>query len=330
VRRLVSVPLVLALAASSVLLAPLWIPAAGLVDWLRPATRGAALRGGAMLAAYLQLETAGLAASLVLWISGAFRSAAARERGQRRHYALQRWWATALFGAARRIYALRLEVEGAGAAARGPLLLFPRHASLADTLLPTVLVCAPHGIRLRTVLKRELLWDPCLDVVGNRLPNVFVRRGSEDSEREIAAVRELGRGLGPDEGVVIFPEGTRASPEKRARVLARLRASGDVDRARCAERLRHLLPARRGGPLALLEAAPGADVVFCAHTGFEGAATLTDLARGDLVGARVRVSFRRVPRAEIPEGPAERSAWLDAQWERVDAWIEAARLAAAA
>jgi 1-acyl-sn-glycerol-3-phosphate acyltransferase len=326
-RRLVTIPTVLVLAAASVLLSPLWIPALAVADALRPARRGAALRAGAMLAVYLHCEAAGVVASFGLWLASAGRRA--RERFLARNLALQRWWATTLFEAARRIYAMDLAVDGEAAVAPGPILLFPRHASVADTLLPAVLVTAPHGIRLRYVLKRELLVDPCLDVVGNRLPNVFVRRGSEDSEREIAAVAALGSGLGRDEGVLIYPEGTRHSAAKRARVIERLRAAGDAERLAHAERLRHLLPPRRGGPLALLDAAPAADVVFCAHTGLEGAASLADLWRGDLVGRAVRVRFWRVPRAEVPAERSARARWLDAWWERLDAWVDAARARAA-
>lgn len=320
-RRLLSIPAVLVLAAASVLAAPIWIPGLALIDAFRPARRGAALRAGAMLAVYAQCEAAGLAVSALLWLASPGRGEAARERFLRRNLALQRWWATALFEAAVRIYGMQLDLEGGDQAAGGPMLLFPRHASVADTLLPAVLVTAPHGIRLRYVLKRELLWDPCLDVVGNRLPNVFVRRGSEDSEREIAAVAELGRGLADDEGVLIYPEGTRWSPEKRARVIERFRAAGDSERALRAERLRSVLPPRRGGPLALLDAASDADVVFCAHTGLEGAATLADLWRGDLIGRTVHVRFWRVPRGEVPAGRAARIAWLEDWWERVDAWV---------
>jgi len=325
-RRLVTIPTVLLLAAASVLLAPLWIPGLAIADALRPARRGAALRAGAMLAVLLQCEAAGLLASFALWV--AHPGGRARERYLARNLALQRAWATALFGAARRIYGMGLDVEGEQAVAPGPILLLPRHASVADTLLPEVLVGAPHGIRLRYVLKRELLADPCLDVVGNRLPNVFVRRGSEDSAHEIAAVAALASGLGRDEGVLIYPEGTRFSAAKRRRVLERLRAAGDAERLAYAERLRQLLPPRRGGPLALLEAAPAADVVFCAHTGLEGAASLADLWRGDLVGSRVRVRFWRVPRAEVPAERSARARWLDAWWERLDAWVDAARAGA--
>ena len=47
--------------------------------------------------------------------------------------------------------------------------------------------------------ERELLWDPCLDVVGQRLPNVFVRRGDGDGASEIAAVRAPAADLGVGE-----------------------------------------------------------------------------------------------------------------------------------
>ena len=63
--------------------------------------------------------------------------------------------------------------------------------ALAVVLLAAALLSRPHGVRLRYVLKRELLWDPCLDIVGHRLPNAFVRRGSRDTAGDVAAVRGL-------------------------------------------------------------------------------------------------------------------------------------------
>jgi len=260
-------------------------------------------------------------ACAVVWLAfGAWRGAPS-QRFRDANFRLQCAWARALFGGASRLYGFRVEVEGRETLAPSPFLLFLRHASTADTLLPAVLVSAPLGIRLRYVLKRELLWDPCLDVVGNRLPNLFIDRFSEDSEREIGRVAALAAGLGPGEGVLIYPEGTRFSAEKRARILERLRASGRRDLAARAERLTRVLPPRAGGPLALLDAAPAADVVFCAHTGFEGATSLGALWRGGLVGRRVRVAFWRVPAAQIPAGGDARADWLFAQWERIDVWL---------
>jgi hypothetical protein len=72
-----------------------------------------------------------------------------------------------------------------------------------ETLLASALVCRLHRIRLRYVLKRELLWDTCLDIVGNRLPDVFVDCFSDDASREIGQISELARGLGPRDGTLI-------------------------------------------------------------------------------------------------------------------------------
>jgi 1-acyl-sn-glycerol-3-phosphate acyltransferase len=136
---------------------------------------------------------------------------------------LQQLWAGALFGAARALFRIRVEVSGDGEVEPGPVLVLLRHASIVDTLLPANLIARPHGIHLRYVLKRELLSDPCLDVAGRRLPNYFVRRGTGEA-REVERVRALAEGLGAEDGVLIYPEGTRFTPARRERALARIAA----------------------------------------------------------------------------------------------------------
>jgi 1-acyl-sn-glycerol-3-phosphate acyltransferase len=267
-------------------------------------------------AVYLSYEMAGLAAAAWLFAAG-------RARDVRAHAALQRWWACGLFRAAARIFRLELEIQGDPAAEPGPIVVLIRHASLVDTLLPEVVLADRHGLQLRYVLKRELLLDPCIDVVGGRIRCAFVRRGSGEGERELAAIESLGRDLGPRDGALIYPEGTRFSPERRARALERVAASGARERLARVSRLRHVLPPRSGGPLALLAAAAPADVLWFAHTGLEGLATLRDVLRGGIVGRRIRVALWRTPRSVIPAGDALR--WLDEQWARVDDWIDAAR-----
>lgn len=222
--------------------------------------------------------------------------------------------------AATRIYGIRTEVEGAADLDRGPFLLLVRHAAVADVLLPMLLVAVPHGLRPRYVLKEELRWDPCLDVVGSRIPNAFVNRDGTDTAAQLARVAALGTALGPSDFVALYPEGTRFTEARRARALARL---DPADRA-WAEALRRTLPPRPGGVLALLEAAPEADVVVLAHTGLDAGTTLADLMNGALVGARWRVWARRYPRAEIPADAAARITWLRARWTEVDGWIRAA------
>jgi 1-acyl-sn-glycerol-3-phosphate acyltransferase len=322
-RRLVTLP-VYALACGLLwATAPLWIPAAALVDLLRG--RGAvALRSGAFLTLYFSCELLGLCAAAALWLARPLaRWNAARWSALR--YRLQDLWGSALYRAAVRCFALRVDVEGAAEArlGEGPYLLLLRHASSADTLLASAWIGRPHGVRLRYVLKRELLWDPCLDLVGLRLPHAFVDRSSHDSRREIARVQALAEDLRPRDGVLIYPEGTRFSEGKRARVLESLARAGDVKLLEYASSLHRVLPPRPGGVLGLLDGAPGADVVVCAHAGFEGAASLAQLWRGSLLGRRIRVRFERVPRARIPSGREARVAWLRELWRDVDAWVAA-------
>jgi 1-acyl-sn-glycerol-3-phosphate acyltransferase len=320
-RRLRTIPpLVLGLLLVTALL-PALIVVGLLIDAVRRIGLGVpptAVRLVLFLWVYLAAEVAGLAALAALWIASA--------GGRRRAWLgdatwrLQQRWAGALFGAARVLFSLRLEVSGDDAVAPGPVIVLIRHASIVDTLLPANLVARPHGIRLRYVLKRELLADPCLDVAGRRLPNYFVRRGTGEAQ-EVDRVRRLARGLGARDGVVIYPEGTRFTVERRARAIARIRAGATPLAAR-AERLRHLLPPRLGGVGALLDGAPGADVVVIAHHGLDGLRLVSDIWRGGLVGLVLQVRMTRVPRSAVPEGDAARAEWLYDIWQDVDDWLE--------
>jgi 1-acyl-sn-glycerol-3-phosphate acyltransferase len=304
--------------------APIWLPLAFVVDVVRR-NRGVALRSATFVSVYLTCEILGMAASGILWAwKGIFRVDA--ERWIDIHFRLEAWWGSTLFRAVVRLFGLRIEVEGDADLARGPYLLLVRHASSGDTLLASALVSKPHGVRLRYVLKRELLWDPCLDIVGHRVPNVFVDRFSDDSVGEVGRMQELARDLGPRDGILIYPEGTRFSEAKRRRALDRFHENGDAKMVEYARSLARVLPPRPGGTLGLLEAAPAADVVFCAHTGFEGAASLAEIWKGALMDQTIRVQFCRIPRDEIPAGRDARIAWVFEEWQRVDAWIESQQL----
>jgi 1-acyl-sn-glycerol-3-phosphate acyltransferase len=197
--------------------------------------------------------------------------------------------------------------------------------SVGDTLLAAVFLSARRRHRLRYVLKRELLWDPCLDIVGHRLPNCFVQRGARSSAAEIERVRALARDLGPDDAVLLYPEGTRFTTEKRRAILHRLESSGHIHELKRARALRHVLPPRPGGALAILETCPNTAVVCCAHIGFEGTMRLTDLLSGALVGSRVRVAFWRAPPPPMLPDRDARIGWLFDRGQEVDRWVDAAR-----
>jgi 1-acyl-sn-glycerol-3-phosphate acyltransferase len=322
-RRLLTVPGYVVAWSLCAITAPLWLPLAAIVDVVRR-SRGVALRCAVFLTYYLSCEVLGIAISAGLWAWATVFPVSA-ERWADQHYRLEAWWGTALLRGVVRVFGLRLEIEDDADLARGPYLMLVRHTSSGDTLLASALVSRPHGMRLRYVLKRELLWDPCLDIVGHRVPNVFVDRFSDDSAREIQRTRELARDLGPRDGILIHPEGTRFSEAKRRRVLERLHREGDAKLVDYARSLQYVLPPRPGGTLALLEAAPEADIVVCAHTGFEGAASLAQIWQGALVQQTVRVQFRRIPRAAIPSGQDAQRAWLFEEWRRLDAWVASHR-----
>lgn len=275
---------------------------------------------------YLFLEVAGVVAAFAIWLGGGPWTGRDRDLYLARNYALQAWWARMLGGGGFAIFGMRTEIDGAiGAIGKRPVLVLVRHASSGDTILAALLLARPHGLRLRYVLKRELLWDPCLDIVGNRLPNVFVDRDSGHSEREIASIGALARNMTAGEGVLIYPEGTRFSQQKKRRIVEKLRAEGRLAQAEEAASLRHVLRPRSGGVLALLEAAPDADVVFLAHTGFEGSASFDRFFKGGLVGKTVHVQLRTVPARQIPEGREAQRAWLLLQWRLVDDFIDSHR-----
>lgn len=227
-------------------------------------------------------------------------------------FGLQQRWASWNLKALEALFGLEVVVEGAEASSPGPVVVLSRHASMVDTLLPAAIISRRGGIRLRYVLKKELLIDPALDIAGNRLPNVFIDRSSgEASER--AAIRALAEDLGPRDGVLIYPEGTRFSEAKLTRLQGR--ASDPA-----AAGFRRVLPPRPGGTLAILETA-NADVVVFAHHGLEGLATAREIWAGGLVGSRISVRMWRIEKDQIPSGRSERVEWLNALWAEIDDWV---------
>ena len=304
-RRLLTLPL---LGACTVVLwgvSPLLLVLAGVVDVLRGTT---VLRALGLVLALTALECVGVMLAAGLWLRGL-----ALGPSPERLYALQRWWAMSLFRALSLTFGVSLDIGG-DPVGDGPILLLPRHVSMVDTLLPIAAVGGPERRNPRYVLKEELQWDPCLDLVGNRLPNAFVRRNTGDPS-EVAKVAALTEGLGDRDVVVLYPEGTRFEAWVRNKLLA-----DPKHRAR-AERFVGVLPPRAGGVLALLEGCEH-DVVLMAHHGLDGVTRMKDLVSGGLVNQRIRVRLRRIARADIPQQSAERVAWLDDAWDWMDASVQ--------
>lgn len=315
-RRLRTIPLMIVSALVLLATAPVTVPVAVIADaarWLANRSPFMATRILLFGLVYTWAETAGIVGSAIS-VLGAREPEVLSERT----YRLQVWWAKTLLAAVQRIFGIRLEVEGSENIAPGPILVLAHHASLVDNLLPACLITEPYGIKLRYVLKAELLNDPAIDIVGTRVPNAFVTRGGE-SEGAVADIVTLTHSLGPGDGVLIFPEGTRFSVSKRDKALAMLRRRKSRW-ADLASELTSVLPPRAKGTLALLEATT-CDVVVLAHRGLGGFATLADIWRGGMVDTTVGVRFRRVRRGDIPSGRGATVDWLFGVWHDIDRWI---------
>jgi 1-acyl-sn-glycerol-3-phosphate acyltransferase len=271
----------------------------------------------AMLWWFLLVELRGLARLALIWLAAGGRDTPARRRSV---YRLRQRWAARHLGGVARLFGLRFEIEGLDDVAPAPVVILMRHASIVDNMLPDAIVGRAHDMGLRFVLKRELELVPTIDIGGRWVPTTFVRRGGGDTEGDVEALRQLAVDLDPNEGVLIYPEGTRHTTAKLARAQEVI-AERRPDLAPLASRFRHVLPPRLGGPLALLEQARGTDVVVCAHAGFDGFARVSDVWRGDLVGTTIRMRFQRFAAAEAPSDPDELARWLYARWLEVDEWV---------
>lgn len=296
-------------------LLPVLLPTALLIDLTRKLTTGTPFMAVRILLfgwVYLIGEAWGLAILAVTAVIPEQKSIAAT-------YRLQAAWAGWNFRAVRAIFGLSFVVGGDDEIRPGPIVLLSRHASLIDTLLPSWFVTRGQQLRIRYILKKELLLDPALDIAGNRLPNHFVDRGAGDSEPDRDAIRHLASSLEEDEAILIYPEGTRYSDEKRSRYVRRFSSRrGRV--ATVASTLKRVLPPRPGGTLAILESCQ-ADVVVLMHRGLEGFARVKDMWKGGIVGSEINVLFRRIARGEVPQDRTERITWLFELWRDIDLWV---------
>lgn len=314
-RRLLSVPLIFLLTALMVCAAPLWLPISWLAGRLFSKARSA-LRCLSFITTYLLCESVGIVVSFLLWAANNIA------RGDRNTFLennrkLQFWWAETLKKAAERLFRLRFTVDGLDALAGPGAIVLPRHTSIGDTIFPVSFYAKSKGLGVRYVLKRELLLDPCLDIVGNRLPNVFLDRVADNMSSELSAIRRLAQDADDTDSLVIYMEGTRFSQKKRARIVDLLRQRADAALLDYAERWHNILPPRLAGAMALMEGAPDKDLLFCAHKGFEGAGSFATLFNGGWMDTDVRIRFWRVPATEIPVDLESRKDFLLTQWDRM-------------
>ena len=313
-RRAISITGLFVVAVALLVLVPIWLPISVVADLVRGRARLPIARLLLFALGWAWLESASVVIAFGLWLGG-------QRTNRGIHYRLQAWWAANVLDLLRATTGINVVAEDVDQLRPGPAVLLCRHASLADSLVSAWVITTRMGMQPRYVLKRELLADPCLDIVGNRLPQHFLDRNATDSDSELEAVRKLSSGMKTNQLAVIFPEGTRASAKKRARALVKI-AERDPARAARLAGLQHLLPVRPAGSAALIEGSPEADIVIGWHVGFEGLDTFGGILRHLARTPRpIRFRARRIARNEVPSGEAF-TRWLDDEWLKTDRAVD--------
>lgn len=274
---------------------------------------------------YCARELAVLVACGGLWLASGFGSRIRSERFQRLHYRLLRWFLHSLAGRALELLGADVAPADSPEADRAlgeerPLLFFSRHAGPGDTLLLVDRLLAEYNRLPRVVFKDALTLDPCLDLIGYRLPNAVL--DTDDREGSERRIEEITAGLAPRGVLVLFPEGGNYSARRRRRALIKLWRKRRRREAAAAERMENVLPPHPTGALAALRSRPDADVIFGAHTGLGLAATAGELWRKLPTGRTLKTRMWLAPAAERPRDPDEQVKWLYDWWKRIDEWIE--------
>jgi len=318
-RRRVTIPTMLAVTTTAVVLSPALITVAVAWDVLRLRRRFPALRLYLFVGQYLLNDSAEILAAGPLWVAAGFGTRLGHPASQRRHQFLQAWSIAVLARRAERLLGVRLDTDPGIAAvlAPGPAIVICRHVSLLDASLPSLLY-QQLGYHTRGVIMAELLADPGFDLLYQRAGSVFIPRDNSPDARSMVAT--VGRQLDDRSVAVIFPEGRLFRPELLAASIARIAERDPARGARLAG-LRHLLPPRPGGLGILLDALPHAVVVVINHAGLDPYPRFADLARHIPLTRPVRVTARRVARADLPDDPDRRVEWLDQLWLDMDRWV---------
>lgn len=320
-RRLVTVPTLYLVAVLVIVLLPLLVVAALLHDLVGGRIRRVpSLRTLCFAVSLLVLDlwctTVLLGPLFILQLTGVALA-------ERLHRGLQVFWARSLMRVSRVFGGIKVNFphDTADILAE-PSIILARHTAYPDALVPLLMIHDVAKGSATYVLMRELLWDPAMDLCGQRFDNHFTRRGAGRAAAEVAAIGALAERSGPPQhSLVIFPEGGLADDAKRAAIAKRM-SEQDPERAERLADLRHLIPFRPPGTLALLDGVPDADVVTIAHAGLEGLASFGELWRAVPVRRPVTVEIRRHPRSSLPDSHEELIEWVDDRWVEMDAWIE--------
>jgi 1-acyl-sn-glycerol-3-phosphate acyltransferase len=332
IRRLVLAPMVLVICLGFIVLSP-FLALLALVFGLLARSKAGHMRSLRLVGfalVWFVAESLALVALTGLWVISGFGGRLRTEPYQSRHYGVMRRFLDGLYEGAEKTYGLRVEVEepdltGEELIARltRPVIVLSRHAGPGDSFLLVHQLLSVYGRRPRVVMKAALQLDPSVDIVGNRLPNVWIKSRQAGEHLFTEQIARLARGLDARSALVLFPEGGNWTPGRWRRGIRRLEGLGRKDLAKRAARMPNLLPPRPGGALAAIEACPDADVIFVAHAGLDNIISLGDVWARFPVNQVIKARWWRVPHDAVPRTASHEAQlqWLYAWWERIDEWI---------
>ncbi len=274
----------------------------------------------ALIAGLILVDFAGFFLVTLCWLFSPLGWGVDRPIMQNRYSRIMTWWTNALIGVISSVTPLPFDRSQLDESLLGGnAIVVGRHRSLLDAVLPAA-IFGRQGLRCLYVLKDDLQWEPNIDIVGHRMRHVFVNRNPQDLEKELEPIRELAARIDHESVGVIFPEGTFFNERRKARAVKSLERRNPAHAA-AASAMNYVLPPRPAGTLAMLEAAPDADIVILGHVGFEPFGTIAKIL-GNL-GAEHDVVIRawRFERDTVPIDPTEQVDWLFDRWAEMDRWI---------
>jgi 1-acyl-sn-glycerol-3-phosphate acyltransferase len=323
-RRILLAPVVVVLGVVALLLAIPLLALSLLVDAVarRPLSTTRLVAVGLV---HVVMEAAGVLCLAALWVICIFAGGVRSPFGQAIHHRFVRWWLRTLIGMTGPLVGIRIEIEDPRPPRPGPVLVFSRHAGPWDSFLLAHALVRSYDRRPRVVMKEAMQWSPVIDLIGNRLPNRFIRPRGPDAGSFVVAIEDLARGLGDHDALILFPEGGNFSVRRRLAAIEKLVREGHLQHAAEAREMRNLIAPKPGGVLAAMRGAPDADVVFVAHTGLEPYASLGDLWRAVPLRAPLHGRYWRLSPSDVPPDEDARIDWLFDWWERIDGWIDGHR-----
>lgn len=313
-RRVVSIPLVIVLLPICVVLTPVALLYSLISDLRGGRKTLPTFRLWIFTIVYILHEWVVIPLAGFLWLRGGF----GRSMDIPLHSRTQGRWVGSLLWWAGRILDVSVQWPDDDVIPSGKIVVLSRHASMIDAVLPAYLFPTRLDRPVHYVLKRELMWLPSIDIFGHRLGNHFVDRAG-DTEQEVASIVNLIERAEDNAGIVIFPEGTYATPATRRKVIASLNRRGDTELVDFASQLNYLLPPKPAGAVALLQRAE--DIVILGHVGLEGVAEFKGL-RHNLPATRpILVKAWPFHIADLPDLDDARIEWLRERWLDLDTWV---------